>query len=48
MMEDKEYTLEEEKKFIKGFNEGYMLREHRLDLLKTLLKGAILRQYAAS
>lgn len=38
-MEEKEYTAEEEKLFTKGFNEGYLLREHKPLLLDSLLKG---------
>lgn len=38
-MEDKDYTIEEEKKFIQGFNQGYLLQEKKPDLLTTLLQG---------
>ncbi|OIN55550.1 hypothetical protein [Arsenicibacter rosenii] len=40
-MEDKEFTPDEEKRFIKGFNEGYQLREHEPKLLDTFLKGLV-------
>lgn len=40
-MEEKEYSPEEEKKYVKGFNEGYQLREHEPNLLNTLLKGIV-------
>ncbi len=38
-MEEREFTPEEEKQFTKGFNEGYLLKEHKPLLLDTLLKG---------
>ncbi len=38
-MEEIEYTGNEEKLFVKGFNDGYKLRQHEPALLNTLLKG---------